>query len=299
MSFLLGGLIIKETKTNEQLINHLITKGVKVKNKKQALNLLERYSYYAIVNTYKDIFKVKGKYINGVTFEEIYALYEFDKNIKTIFLKYILEIELIIKALLANTITENYGIKNYLKTSNFNSQASLTEIQKLRNKINKEIKNNYGKHDAITHYKDKYGFIPPFVLVKILTFGEISKYYGLLKQRDRQMISKYFNLSDKELRQILKILVLMRNECAHNERIYTFRSNLFINIKNINRNYKHQLKSTDLFIVMNCLERMLEPYGNNNLKKEFEKEITKLSKRIKSIDVNTILKSMGFKTNKK
>ncbi len=295
--FLLGGITIKEAKTNEQLINHLITKGVKVINKKKALKLLERYSYYSIVNTYKDVFKVKGKYINGVTFEEIYALYEFDKNIKAIFLKYTLEIELIIKALLANTIAERYGVKNYLKTSNFDSKADLEEIQKLKNKINKAIKNNYGKHEAITHYKDKYGFIPPFVLVKVLTFGEISKYYGLLKQSDRQKISKYFKLSDKELRQILKILVLMRNECAHSGRIYTFRSRFLVNVNKQNRNYRKYIKFTDLYMITKCMEILLDDKKYNNLMSEFNKEVKKLSKKLKCININKILKAMGFSMN--
>lgn len=34
---------------------------------------------------------------------------------------------------------------------------------------------------AVTHYIYKYGFVPPYVLVKILTFGVASSYYGLLK----------------------------------------------------------------------------------------------------------------------
>ena len=296
--FLLGGIIIKEAKTNEQLINHLITKGVKVKNKKKALKVLERYSYYAIVNTYKDVFKVKGKYINGVTFEEIYALYEFDKNIKAIFLKYTLEIELIIKALLANTISEKYGVKNYLKTSNFDSKADLEEIKKLKNKINKAIKNNYGKHEAITHYKDKYGFIPPFVLVKVLTFGEISKYYGLLKQSDRQKISKYFKLSDKELRQMLLNITIVRNLCAHNGRLYTYQSKFKINFKNITRNYKNQAKAINLYAITKCMEVLLGSKSFDKLMKEFKKEVNKLTKKLKCIDINTILNTMGFDVNK-
>ena len=36
----------------------------------------------------------------------IFALYEFDKNIKAIFLKFTLEIEVIIKSLMANMLAE-------------------------------------------------------------------------------------------------------------------------------------------------------------------------------------------------
>ena len=66
------------------------------------------------------------------------------------------------------------------------------------------------------------GFVPPFVLVKILTFGVASSYYGLLKQSDRQAIAKYFKISDKLLKQILKNLTTIRNVAAHSDRLYNY-----------------------------------------------------------------------------
>ncbi len=78
---------MKEYKSNEELLNHLISKGVIVNNKKKAKEQFERYTY-SIVNTYKEAFKTNNQYISGVTFEEIFPLYDFDKNLRSIFLKY-------------------------------------------------------------------------------------------------------------------------------------------------------------------------------------------------------------------
>ena len=42
----------------------------------------------------------------------------------------------------------------------------------------------------------KYGFVPSWVVTKILSLGTISKFYGLMKQQDRQeneLISMIFN----------------------------------------------------------------------------------------------------------
>ena len=103
---------MKEYKNNEQLIEYLISKNVKIDNKEQALKNIEKYLYYSIVNGYKSVFKdTENNYKSNVTFEEIFALYEFDKNIKAIFLKFTLEIEVIIKSLMANTLAEKYGIQ--------------------------------------------------------------------------------------------------------------------------------------------------------------------------------------------
>ena len=105
---------MKEYKTNEELLEHLIFKNVKIPNKEDALKKIEKYTYYSIVNSYKTIFKNEdGSYKNNVSFDEIFALYNFDKNIKYIFLKYSLEIEIQIKALMANHISKVYGIENY------------------------------------------------------------------------------------------------------------------------------------------------------------------------------------------
>ena len=194
---------MKGYKSSEDLIDYLISKGVIIRNKKDALRKIERYSYYAIVNTYKEVFKDDGKYFDGVTFDEIYSLYDFDKNLKAIFLKYALEIEVIVKSLIANTISKKYSIKNYLERQTFDKNADIESVKRLVFNIGEELNKNYGKHPAITHYQDVYGYIPPFVLVKVLTLGEISRFYGLLKQEDRQAISKYFKISDKLLKQIL------------------------------------------------------------------------------------------------
>ena len=81
---------MKEYKSNKELIEYLESKNVRVINKKEALSIIDKYSYYSIVNSYKNIFKDSNKencYKSDVTFEEIYSLYQFDKNLKYIFLK--------------------------------------------------------------------------------------------------------------------------------------------------------------------------------------------------------------------
>lgn len=285
---------MKEYKSNEELLEYLISKGVSVKNKKVALDKIERYTYYCIVNTYKEVFKEDNKYIDDVTFEEIYALYDFDKSLKNIFLKYILEIEQVVKALIANTVSEKYGIKEYLIYNCFDPNINQDVIDEMILKIDDEISKNYGKHAAITHYKDTYGFIPPFVLVKIMTIGQISRYYGLLKQEDRQKVSKYFKISDKLLKQILLNITLVRNFCAHNNRLYTFHSKFFISFKSIDKSYKSANKTTNLYMIMKCMELLLDKKRKKQFINQINKEINKLDKKLNVIDIRIILKIMGF-----
>lgn len=50
---------MKEFKSNEELIEYLISKNLIINNKEQALRNIKKYSYYSIVNSYKSVFKNK------------------------------------------------------------------------------------------------------------------------------------------------------------------------------------------------------------------------------------------------
>ena len=290
---------MKEYKSNEELINYLLSKGVVVSDKKEALEKIERYTYYSIVNTYKNIFKDKnGNYINNVSFDEIYALFEFDKNLKNIVLKYCLEIETVIKSIMANQISKVYDIKDYLNTSNWDNRINTDIKESLLKKINKEIEKDYNVHTAVTHYIDNYGFVPPFVLVKILTFGVASSYYGLLKQSDKQAIAKYFKISDKLLKQILKNLTIIRNIAAHSDRLYNYTSKFYLSFKLIDKNYIKSDNITNLYMVIRCMEKLLTKEQYEELYNSICEEIGKLENKLKSIEINNITKIMGFPMNK-
>ena len=280
------------------MITLLRDKGVIISNEEEALEKIKKYSYYSIVNTYKDVFKdANGNYKKNVTFDEIFALYSFDKNIRYIFLKYTLEIEVIIKALLSENIISKYGSDNFLVFENFDTNMSKQSIEDILNRIKDELSNQNGKHDAVTHYMQNYGFVPPYILTKILTFGELSKLYGILKQEDRQSISKEFKLSDKLLKQILINLSMIRNICAHNDRLYSFHSKFLISYKKIDKNYERKANSTNIYIILKCMEYMLDYNNSKKLKEEIDNEIIKLEKSLNSIDINTVLSLMGFSEN--
>lgn len=156
---------MKEYMTNNELIDYLSSKGVIIENKGKVLQKIERYTYYSIVNSYKAIFKDKnGNYINNVTFDEIYSLFEFDKTLKNIILKNCLEIETVIKSIMANQISKIYGVKEYLKTSNWDNSIDNNIKVNLLDKINNEIDNEY-----LTSYVNirKYPTIL-FVMAKIM-----------------------------------------------------------------------------------------------------------------------------------
>jgi len=286
---------MKQYKNPNDLIEYIISKGVIVANKEDALDKIKKYSYYSIVNSYKDVFKTSdNNYKKDVSFDEIFSLYEFDKNIRSIFLKYILEIETIIRSLLAEVIASKYGIENYLIIDNFDDKVDKSVIQESIDKIKEEIDKQNGKHEAVTHYINEYGYVPPFVLTKILTLGELSRLFSMLKQTDRQIVSKEFKISDKLLKQIIKNMTMVRNICAHNDRLFSFHSKFLITFKNIDKSYNNKNNSTNIYMIMKSMQALLDDDKQEEFEKLITIEIRKLDEKIKSVDINIILYLMGF-----
>ena len=74
-------------------------------------------NYYNIINGYKELFITPGttdNFITGTTFEEIYCLYDFDRELRNILFKQILKVENILRSLIAYNFSELYGNDNLL-----------------------------------------------------------------------------------------------------------------------------------------------------------------------------------------
>ena len=269
----------KTYKSYRQLVAKLRTRGMVIGKGSQGsrvMRILEKENYYNVINGYKELFILTPAtnatdevYKCGTTFDEVYALYTFDREIRNIYLKYLLKIENSLKTVIAHEFSKLYGHDNYLKLDNFQSIAStdrgqLTYIAK-RNKldivtdiaeinrisaeenassvikligdIHQEIARQMGKHhQVVTHYMTDHGYIPLWVLVNVLTFGKITNFFANMKPADKTTVARKFNVHPDELQKYMQILGLARNKCAHDERFYDFRSRRNIktnSIKNI------------------------------------------------------------------
>ena len=76
---------MKEFKTYQEQIDLLKSRGLVISDENFAMEKLKEDNYYNIINGYKELFITPGtkdNFINDVTFEEIYALYDFDRVLK-------------------------------------------------------------------------------------------------------------------------------------------------------------------------------------------------------------------------
>lgn len=222
----------KEFKSHNQQLKVLRRKGLQVPSGKPK-RILEKEGFYQVINGYKDLFLSTKKtptttetFTNGSQFSEIEALYNFDFDLKMVILKRILKIENQLKNRISYHFSKRYGHDNYLKTSNFDSstQNRLADVMKLIKDLQSDIAKDIGKKPAITHYMTTHGYVPLWVLMPFLTFGRVGHFYKHMKQPDKQAISRIYGVSDADLEIMIHILTLIRNCCAHDDRLYSFRS---------------------------------------------------------------------------
>lgn len=282
-----------------------------IKDKNRTANILEKNNYYYLINGYKNAFtdcNKNGKYIEGTTIEEIYSLYEFDRKIRNVFLEYILLIERKIDTYIAYEFSKEHGYKNYLISDNFEySEKNRKKFDKFLKDINLEISHQYkNSNKMIVHYINKYKYIPLWVLIRILSFGKVSKFYSFMKAKERNVISKKFNIKEEVLKIYLTNLGEVRNICAHDEKLYDINlrfkisNNEYHSILKIQKekeNYKNGLQ--DLFSIVIILKVMLEKEQFSRFYKALIKNIQILKKQIHTIEFYKILNKMGFPSNYK
>ena len=297
----------KTFKTIDEQIDILKSRNIIIDDYSKAYDLLSKNNYYYLINGYKDLFidntSKEEKYITGTKIEEMHALYEFDKDIKINFLKYLLLIENEIDAYIAYEFSKSYGHKNYLIPANFcNSNSKQFLIEKFIKDINLEIDYQYkNSNEMIIHYLDNYKYIPLWVLVRILSFGKISKFYSLMKPKEQNTISRKYNLRIPEFRIILHNLTLIRNICAHDEKLYDIKmknrisSTIYHNkLKIENKNGNYQFATRDLFSIIIALKLLLEKDQFNRFYSEIIKSIEKLKKELYAIQIDKVMYKMGF-----
>lgn len=300
----------KQFFTYEQQLNKLKNeKQLTISNPAYAEEVLEKLGYYSLIGGYKNLFKhaSSGKYIYGVTFEEIVSLYYFDEELRTLFLKYILHVERHMKSMMSYYFCEKYGDSQnaYLNKNNYNlSKRNTFEIERLVKSLNKTISlpSNYA---YITHHAKVYGNVPLWVAMNALTFGQVSKMYQYAPTDIRTKIAKRFGgISEKQLHQLITIVARCRNVCAHGERLYSFRIRETIPDMPLHKKLNIQQKNgqytggkNDLFAVMLALRYLIDNEDFKKFKRNLLHIINNVLKKCPHLSKEQLLNAMGFPEN--
>lgn len=269
--FFMEKTMSKPFQTYNQQLKILRNRNMTIKNGSKAKAILIRENYYQLINGYKHIFldstesrKRKDDYYkNGTTFEQIYALYEFDRNLRNLLLKYLLMAENSIKSKIAYQFSKEhpkepfsyFNINNY---QNKNHQTTTQLISELSS-VTKLNTDSITKSGPFYHYFSEHKELPLWVLITKLSLGQTcSLFYNLKDSSKIEIINTLLyefkhncnvaltklNLSQylDDFMRILNCIKSFRNVCAHEDRLYDYQA----------RNKKGgQIKTTFFYLNVN------------------------------------------------
>lgn len=296
-------------KTLDEQIEILRNKGLIISDIDRTKDILLRENYF-FISGYRHLFMKSFKdssFIPGTTFEELYAAFQFDRNLRNIMFKYLLVVENNVKSVISYTLSKKYGFKekDYLNPKNFTQDKLRSrQVFDVLNKMKRQIRVNGKQHAATSHYLSNYGYVPMWILVKVLSFGIISELYNILKLEDQMAISEFYNLDSETLSIYLALLANFRNLCAHEDILYDHRTQRSIpdtryhyelNIDMTNDEYDYG--KNDLFAVIIILKQMLKQDEFDELVFVIGYEIDVLKGKVNSVPLSLILNKIGFPTN--
>ena len=307
---------MKEHKTFNQQLTILRNRGVVVPTNGKPKRFLEQENYYNVINGYKDLFLVKGRnnqpvepeiYQKGTHFNELKALFLFDRELRILLLKYLLIFENSIKTTVAYEFSKKYPRKNaYLDIANFVDNDPKKVLQQI-SILTKTIHDKLDRSGAIKHYIEEHGEVPLWVLVNFLTMGNIANFYNILTDSTKNIIAKFYTdkyrtqnkdntfiLSSADLSACLKVANLVRNICAHDERLYN------VNLRNVRisqiaNHFGIRRYDNKRFIVLILfLKIVLDKKDFQRLYKALRNLFNQYADEFKTVVFDDILNTMGI-----
>ncbi len=288
-------------------IQQLTQKGLLINDKNFAIKLLKEHSYFALITGYKHLFKLQnGQYKLHTKIEDIFALYHFDDELRSLFLRYILKIEKHIKSLLSYVFCTQHGDGqvHYYNISNYAyTKDNLHEIVRFITELSKIDQGS--RYPYIKHQKHTHGNIPLWVMLKALPFGTVSKMYSFLPQALQIEVSKEFlHVNESELQEMIAMLSRVRNICAHNERLFNYKDRQAIpntdihHILNIPKQQGHYKKGKkDLFATLIIFKYLLKDSDTQNLITELSMLLNSLCASVHNLNISQLQAEMGLPVN--
>lgn len=216
-------MLNKPPKTYQEQLEILKSRGMGVKDEGKALHILAHHNYYRL-SAYRFPLAEKSnpdQYLPGVTFEDLWALYCFDRGLRKLVSEACKRVEISVRARWAYVLGHGYGPQAYENPANFRLYPP---HDKLLSVLDEEL--NRSDEVFVTHYQRKYSMTRPpiWAACEVMSFGLLSRFYtNIRRDKDKKRIAETYQLSVDGLKSLLEHTVYLRNLCAHHSRLWNRR----------------------------------------------------------------------------
>ena len=213
---------LKKYKSPQQLVALLQSRGLIITNIASAEETLRTTNYYRLSGYLHD-FKDLGSdlYANGLTWEKLLRIYDFDRRFTRILMFALEDIEETLKTRISLILTSAYkdDPEIYLRPYVYRKYAP---YMKFLSFFEKEVDNNK-KLPSVRHHIEQYsGHFPMWVAVELFTMGNLHALYDNFTGRYQKALASLYGTGPRQLSSWIENLTYTRNHLAHYMRIYNF-----------------------------------------------------------------------------
>ncbi len=288
--------------TYDEQIEKLKKQHLYIEDEDVAKQILSDTSFYALIHGYRDVFRSKETrmYKPKANFSSIHKLYSFDENLRQILMSHILTIERKLKSIYSYSFCKMFGddYLDYLNPNNYNYDQFKNDVDDLIENHLRRASNS--DRPYIIHHKNKYGYVPLWVLVNSLTFGNMSVAYKCSDQSLKSKIAKEYSsycIYSNQLEAMLSVLSKFRNVCAHNERLFMYKTKKALTDLPIHKTLEPTQGKNDIFSVCIIFKYLLDSTEFDSFINSLEQAINEYLNSIDESIKNDILKCMGLIEN--
>lgn len=205
----------------EDQVEKLISRGMAVADRAAAIHILQHVNYYRL-GVYWHSFEqdhVAHTFRAGTRFEDVVALYEFDRLLRSLVMDAIERIEVSFRTQWTYHLSAAYGSHAHM-VQKAHSAAWPYTVEEL----NREIART--DEIFIKRLMQKYGDASPpiWAVSEIMSFGLMSKWFKNLRVNTvRKNIAHIYGVHPDILESWMQHLCVVRNSCAHHSRLWNRR----------------------------------------------------------------------------
>lgn len=305
--------------TFEQQLEKLVERGLSNTDRTAAMRHLKRIGYYRL-SAYTYVFREIDKetsvkegsavrldrFVEGATFESAVQIHDFDHELRGVLAKGLQEIEIGMRVQIGYALgkVDPWGHESgHGLCARACSQPSMNNVGKT---VFEDWKNRYEKlasqakeEDYVKHFILNYGgTYPVWVATEFMDFGSLVRLYSLLELKDRLKIARSIGIkSDHLLHSWLKALNVLRNDCAHHNRVWNRETSTQPpkpSPKMVPRDdclHLEQVSNSRLYFLAGLVAMLTTAiYKQTNWPRQF-KTVAKKAEKIEAVDA---FKLMGF-----
>lgn len=211
---------MKPPLTFEQQLEHMKRRGLIVKDEAKAIARLADSNYYRL-RGYWLTYEQDDSFIPGTAFDTIWDTYQLDAELREWVWHAIAPVEIKARALFAYHMSTECGALAHEDGWYFRSVGA--HANSMRNLERERIRALKDRVPCVVHNMEKYGDLPIWAAVEIMSLGTVSQLYGNLdssRSDVSKLVARGFGLKPYILRSWLRHLTYIRNICGHHDRFY-------------------------------------------------------------------------------